>query len=603
VTSDAGRATGVIVERDVWIPMRDGVRLQADVWRPAAGGAYPILLQRTPYNRADSFAVVYNAGIEPLRAVSEGFVVVIQDTRGRFGSEGVFVPFVTEADDGYDTIEWLAAQPYSNGRVGMYGASYYAATQLLAATSNPPALRAIAPQQTASDYHDDWVYRGGAMQLGFAMYWVLGLAGAAAQRRHAAGEDVDALVDALQELGNDPWSAFRARPLNGLDALTALLPAWNDWLTHPQRDEFWRAISISERFDTIDVPAMHMGGWFDLFLPGTLANYAGLNSRADAAEQRLIIGPWAHAVAHDALGEVEYGGAASLAALDLTRIHLDWFSGFLKPGATPDVSSPVRVFVMGANEWRNETAWPPERARAERLYLGTALQADGDAVGTLRVEPQTDDLSPASFSFDPADPVPTVGGATLLPGMYVGLHAGQRDQRAVEERADVLSYTTAPLADDLEICGPVAVSLWAATDVLDTDWTAKLVDVYPDGRALNICDGIIRARYARGTDHEVLVTPGVPTEFRIDLGATAIVIPAGHRLRLDVSSSNFPRFDANPNHGGDIASATGDDLVVAHQQVFHGATHPSYLELSVIADDRPVPTTKSGVPRVPHREG
>jgi putative CocE/NonD family hydrolase len=187
--------------------------------------------------------------------------------------------------------------------------------------------------------------------------------------------------------------------------------------------------------------------------------------------------------------------------------------------------------------------------------------------------------------------------------MYVGLHAGQRDQRAVEERADVLSYTTAPLADDLEICGPVAVSLWAATDALDTDWTAKLVDVYPDGRALNICDGIIRARYARGTDHEELVTPGVPTEFRIDLGATAIVIAAGHRLRLDVSSSNFPRFDANPNHGGDIASATGDDLVVAHQQVFHGAAHPSYLELSVIADDQSVPPTKSGVPRVPHREG
>jgi putative CocE/NonD family hydrolase len=603
VTSDAGRTNGVIVERDVWIPMRDGVRLQADVWRPAAEGAYPILLQRTPYNRADSFAVVYNAGIEPLRAVSEGFVVVIQDTRGRFGSEGVFVPFVTEADDGYDTIEWLAAQPYSNGRVGMYGASYYAATQLLAATSNPPALRAIAPQQTASDYHDDWVYRGGAMQLGFALYWALGLAGAAAQRRHEAGEDVDALVDAIQELGNDPWSAFRARPLNGLDVLIALLPAWNDWLTHPRRDEFWRAISIAERFDTIDVPALHMGGWFDLFLPGTLANHAGLHSRADAAEQRLIIGPWAHAVAHDALGEVEYGGAASLAALDLTRIHLDWFSGFLKPGATPNVSPPVRVFVMGANEWRNETAWPPERARTQRLYLGTGTQADGDAVGTLGVAPQTDDLSPSSFSFDPADPVPTVGGATLLPGMYVGLHAGQRDQRAVEERADVLCYTTAPLADDLEICGPVAVALWAATDALDTDWTAKLVDVYPDGHSLNICDGIIRARYARGTDHEELATPGVPTEFRIDLGATAIVIPAGHRLRLDVSSSNFPRFDANPNHGGDIASATSDDIVVAHQQVFHGATHPSYLELSVMADDQPVPPTKSGVPRVPHREG
>jgi putative CocE/NonD family hydrolase len=585
VTANAGHS-GVIVDRDVWIPMRDGVRLQADVWRPAEEGAYPILLQRTPYNRADSFAVVYNAGIEPLRAVNEGFVVVIQDTRGRFGSEGTFVPFFTEADDGFDTIEWLAAQPYSNGRVGMYGASYYAATQLLAATKNPPALRAIAPQQTASDYHDNWIYQGGAMQLGFALYWALGLAGAEVQRRRATGENVDALAAALQPFSDDPWSAFLTRPLRGLDALSELVPAWDDWLAHPRKDEYWSAISISEHFATIDLPALHMGGWFDLLLPGTLANYRGLSSRPDAAEQRLIIGPWAHAVAYDALGEVDYGGAASAAALDLTRIQLDWFSGFLKPDAAPTAVAPVRVFMMGANEWRDETAWPPARARARRLYLGTSSAKDDDFVGTLGVEPAAGDLAPAVFSFDPADPVPTVGGATLLPGMYVGLHAGQRDQRAVEARADVPSYTTVPLADDLEICGPVSVTLWATTDALDTDWTAKLVDVYPDGRALNICDGIIRARYAHGTEREELLAPGVPTEFRIDLGATAITIFAGHSLRLEVSSSNFPRFDVNPNHGGDIASATDADLVVARQHVFHGAAHPSYLELSVVAVDQ-----------------
>jgi putative CocE/NonD family hydrolase len=600
--TDHGTIDGVIIERDVWIVMRDGIRLQADVWRPAASGRYPILLQRTPYNRADSFAVIVNAGIEPLRAVSEGFVVVIQDTRGRFGSEGAFVPFRTEADDGVDTIEWLAARPYSNGRVGMYGASYYAATQLLAAVRNPPALLAIAPQITASDYHDDWIYRGGALQLGFTLYWALGLAAAEAERRRGAGEDVDVVMAQLQKLTDDPWGAFRARPLNGLDALGTLLPDWNDWLAHPDRDEFWRSISIADQFATLDVPALHIGGWFDVFLHGTLANYRGLAGRKDAAEQRLIVGPWAHAVAYDALGEVDYGPASSIAALDLTRVQLDWFAGFLKPDATPSASAPVRVFVMGDNQWRDEDAWPPTRARTERFYLGTGVAEDSPFAGVLARDCPREDQPAASFTFDPADPVPTTGGATFLPGVYVGLHAGQRDQRAIEQRDDVLSYTTNPFDEDVEICGPVAVSLWAATSAADTDWTAKLVDVFPDGRALNICDGIIRARYANGTEAEDFVAAGSVREFRIDLGATAIVIGRGHAIRLEISSSNFPRFDVNPGNGGPVASATVADLVVANQQVFHGGAHPSHLELSVVAVNLPRPTAKSGAQHVTHRQ-
>jgi putative CocE/NonD family hydrolase len=599
-TSASTADDGVIVERNVSIPMRDGTKLEADVWRPAVPGRYPILLQRTPYNRADSFAVIVNAGIEPLRAVSDGFVVVIQDTRGRFGSEGTFDPFSNEADDGYDTIEWLAARPYSNGRIGMYGASYYGATQLLAATRNPPALSAIAPQITASDYHDDWTYQGGALQLGFAMNWAIGLAAGAVERRRAAGEDVDAHAARLQELIDDPWSAFRTRPLTSLDSLSALLPAWSAWLEHPMRDDFWRSISISENFATIDLPALHVGGWFDLFLHGTLANYAGLRARTNPAKQRLIIGPWAHAVAYDALGEVDYGSAAAAAALDMTRIQLDWFSEFLKLDAVPRATSPVRIFVMGDNEWRDESEWPPERAHTERFYLGVAGDSSN---GELTTNPPADELPPSTFVFDPANPVPTVGGATLLPGTYVGLHAGQRDQREIEKRADVLTYTTAAFPGDFEICGPASVLLWAATSARDTDWTAKLVDVAPDGRALNICDGIIRARYAKGTDREVLVPPGEVTEFRIDLGATAIVILAGHQLRLEISSSNFPRFDVNPNHGGNIASATASDLTVATQHVFHGGAYPSYLELSLVAVKEPRPIVKAGVSNVTHREG
>lgn len=581
----------VIVERDVWIPMRDGVLLQADIWRPATEGRYPVLLQRTPYNRADSFGVIVNAAIEPLRAVADGFVVVIQDTRGRFGSQGQFEPFMREAADGYDTIQWLAGQPYSNGKVGMYGASYYAATQLLAATLRPPALKAIVPQVTGSDYHDTWVYQGGALQLGFTLYWALGLAAAELARRQAAGESLEAEAGQLQILLADPWSAFKSRPLAEIGALTTLLPAWNQWLEHSSHDEYWQAISIAERYASLDVPALHIGGWFDLFLRGTIANYQGM-SKTDAP-QRLIVGPWAHAVTYDALGEVEYGGAAAAAALDMTGLHLNWFSSFLKEEPAQPSGSPVKVFVMGDNTWRDEDAWPPARSRFERFFLSAGSGAGG-AAGQLRREAPDGDEESSSYAFDPAEPVPTVGGATFLPGAYIGLHAGQRDQRAVEQRPDVLTFTSEALSADLELCGPVTVTLYAATSAADTDWTAKLVDVHPGGRALNICDGIIRARYRHGVDHEELATPGEPHEFQIDLGHTSIVLFAGHALRLEISSSNFPRFDVNPGHGGVNAQSTADDYVIAHQRVFYDQERPSYVEICTVPRPKPLQPRETG---------
>lgn len=573
----------VIVERDMWVPMRDGVRLQADVWRPARAGRFPALLQRTPYNRADSFAVVVSAGIEPLRAVAAGYVVVIQDTRGRFGSEGDFTPFFDDGDDGVDTIEWLAAQPYCNGDVGMYGASYYAATQLLAAVRQPPALKAIAPQATASDYHDTWTYYGGALELGFSLYWALGLAAAEAARRTTAGQDVTELSAEIDRLLRDPRQAYSARPLVDIAPLKSLLPAWDHWLTHPDRDEYWRPISIADRYDRIKVPALHIAGWFDLFLRGTVANYRGMSAAVGDADtrQHLIIGPWAHAVPHDALGEVYFAADAAAAALDMTAVQLDWFSTFLKADAPArSAEAPVKVFVMGSNRWRAEATWPPQRAVTTRLYLVPA--PDGAAPGSLQRELPGDDERAAEFVFDPADPVPTAGGATFLPGAYVGLHAGPRDQRTVEARPDVLSYTTAPLEHDLEIGGAVNVVLHARTSATDTDWTAKLVEVHPDGRALSICDGIVRARYRHGTSHAEPVIPGECHEYRIDLGYTSIVIPAGHAVRVEISSSNYPRFDVNPNHGGAIATAIQGDFVKAHQTIQHAASTPSYLELQVL---------------------
>ena len=566
--------TDVIVERDVPIPMRDGVAMQADVWRPDDDLRHPVLLQRTPYNRADSFAVIVNAGIEPLRAVGEGFVVVISDTRGRFGSQGQFDPFTTEAADGYDTVQWLAGQPYSNGRVGMYGASYYAATQLLAATARPPALKALAPQVTASDFHDNWIYYGGALQLGFALYWALGLAAAELARRQAAGESLESQAEELAGLLADPASAFRTRPLSEIGVLNTLLPAWRDWLAHPTRDEFWQRISVRDQHADLDLPALHVGGWFDIFLRGTLSNFAGMN--ATGAAQRLIIGPWAHAVCYDALGEVDYGGGAAAAALDMTRVQLDWFAGQLGDQPRAAAAAPVTLFVMGDNVWRSEDAFPPARSRVQNFYLCTGP----DGVGRLDSDPPPRDAGCSRFVYDPADPVPTVGGATFLPGAYVGFNAGQRDQRVIEQRPDVLTFTGPPLEEAIELCGPVSVVLQAATDAEDTDWTAKLVDVYPDGRALNVCDGIMRARYRYGGDKEQLISPGTLNEFTIDLGATCLVIPAGHAMRVEVSSSNFPRFDAHPNTAGPIAEAQRGQP--AHQQVWHCAQHPSVLRVTTV---------------------
>lgn len=566
--------TYVIVERDVPIPMRDGVSMQADVWRPDDDLRHPVLLQRTPYNRADSFAVIVNAGIEPLRAVAEGFVVVISDTRGRFGSQGRFDPFRTEAADGYDTVQWLAAQPYSNGRVGMYGASYYAATQLLAAIARPPALKALAPQVTASDFHDNWIYYGGALQLGFALYWALGLASAELARRQAAGEPLESQAEELAGLLADPASAFRTRPLSEIGVLNTLLPAWRDWLAHPTRDEFWQQVSVRDQHAELDLPALHVGGWFDIFLRGTLSNAAGMG--ATGAAQRLIIGPWAHAVSYDALGEVDYGTGAAAAALDLTRVQLDWFAGQLGDQPRTPAAAPVTLFVMGDNVWRSEDAFPPARSRVQHWYLDMGP----DGAGRLDSEPPRLEAGCSRFVYDPADPVPTVGGATFLPGAYVGFNAGQRDQRLIGQRPDVLTFTGPPLDNAIELCGPVSVVLHAATDAEDTDWTAKLVDVYPDGRALSVCDGIVRARYRSGGDKEELIPPGVVTEFTIDLGATCLVIPAGHALRVEVSSSNFPRFDAHPNAAGPIAEARRGKP--AQQQVWHCAQHPSALLVTTV---------------------
>ena len=561
----AGGRFSALIERDVPVPMRDGIVLRADVWRPAEDGRYPILLQRLPYDKSATEVTSVHSGLDPLRATEEGFVVVIQDTRGRFASEGAFDPFRCEAADGVDTIAWAAALPYGNGSVGMFGGSYFGATQLLAACEAPPALKAIAPAITASDYYEGWTYHGGVLQLGFVLWWTL-FALAPNEILRAPAAEQERLQAIWERLMEDPWQTLARLPLHDLDGLEQLLPWYLDWLEHECRDEWWEEVAPNERYDTIGVPALHIGGWHDIFVAGTVENFVRLRQEAATAEaragQQLVVGAWSHANYSDTVGSVYSGHRAPWGALDSTAMQLTFFGQHLRGDPAPQTPR-VRVFLMGANQWLEEDDWPLAGIREERWHLH-----DGGLLD--RADPRPDE-PPDEFVYDPADPVPTLGGATLLPGFERGYRTGPHDQRDVETRPDVLVYTSAPLDSHLDVIGPVKATLHVSSTAPATDFTAKLVDVQPDGRALLVCDGITTVALPDDREATVIVA----------LGPTANRFQRGHRLRLELSSSNFPRFARNPNSGVPRARATAADLRPARQTVFHDAARPSHLLVPV----------------------
>jgi hypothetical protein len=562
--------------------MSDGTVLRADVWLPSDGGSFPTLLQRTAYDKSNSFNSIVLPGLEPLRAVADGFAVVIQDTRGRFASDGSHRTFADDTEDGTRTVEWITRQPFCDGRVCSYGLSHNGLTQFLLASRRPGGLRAIAPAQATADCHDVWTYQGGAFQLGFCLLWATRfLAPGELGRRAADGRDVRELATAFAAFARDPWAAYRRTPLVDVGPLAELCPEYVEWVRHPERDDFCNAFGLPPERPNLDVPALQIGGWYDLFLPGTLAAFESLAETASASDQRLVVGPWGHGAFGGAVGELDFGPTASLAALDPTGLHLEFFKAILAGERPPE--PPVRLFVMGPNIWRDEYEWPLARARERRLYLGSggrANSAEGD--GRLEWEPPRASQPPDAYVYDPRTPVPTCGGATFLPGLASGTDVGPRDQSAVERRNDVLVYTSSVLAEDWEVTGYVTVSLFAMTTAPDTDWTAKLVDVDPDGRLLSVCDGIVRARYHRRGLPASPVPAGAVERYDIDLGATSTVLRARHRIRLQISSSNFPRFDRNPNTGGVIALTSLENFEPARQSVFHDAEHPSFLALPVV---------------------
>jgi uncharacterized protein len=575
--AQAPAPAAVVVEKNVAAPMRDGVVLRADVYRPAGEGRRPALLQRTPYSKNPEEPRSYFH-----RLAEAGFVVVVQDTRGRYMSDGVAVPH-DEGADGYDTVEWVARLPYVDGRVGMFGGSYSATTQLLAAPMRPPHLVALFPSASyASRY--DMVFQGGAFYLGDGLGWNLG------QAKDARRRALEPTADRDREIGLTPDERKRLNaewywqlPLASMEALQLrrYSPGYFDLLAHPSYDRFWETFDVAAKHPQFEVPAYHLTGWYDSLLNGTLANFSGLRARAGneraRRNQRLIVGPWTHARPGPntrTIGDVDFGPAAGFDSEALViRWFRHWMSGEPEADAPDWDGAPVRIFVMGDNVWRDEQEWPLTRAIATPYYLSASGRANSRAGGgeLQRVAPPASS-EPDQYTYDPAKPVPTgtFGAYSRAPG----------DRREVQERPDVLVYTSEPLTQPLEVTGPVRLVIWAASSARDTDFTASLSDVHPDGTARALTDGILRARYRDSRTTPTLMTPGQPYELTIEVGATSNVFLPGHRLRLEVSSSNFPRYDRNPNTGGRFGlDATA---VVARQTVFHDAAHPSRLVLPVV---------------------
>ena len=570
-------------ESNTPLMLRDGTITYVDVFRPDASGKFPALLQRTPYDKS---AAMSTGSFDPLRTALEGYAVVIQDVRGRYTSDGEFYTFVNEIDDGHDSVEWVASQPWCTGKVGMFGGSYVGATQWLAAKSKPPSLTAIAPVVTASDYHEGWAWQGGAFELGFNFSWTMGSLTAAnwanlKRRLLLPDEQLDRLIDSKDNL----TQGFQHMPMQDLPDLKGnLAPYYYDWLAHPEYDDYWKRVSIEESHAEITIPAFNVGGWYDIFLGGTIRNFTRMQEMGATEEarrgQRLSIGPWVHGSlpAHTA-GAYNFGTRAAAIAQDLHGATLRFYDHWLK-GEDNGVADeqPVKIFVMGENVWRTEDEWPLSRAKETKYYLhskGKANTLYGD--GTLSTDSPGGE-TPDVYLYNPIDPVPTRGGGLCCDPSFMS--NGAFDHSGIETRPDILVYSTPPMEQDTEVTGPVTLTLYASSSAKDTDFTAKLLDVEPGGSAQNLTDGIIRARYRTPRSGASLIEPGQVYEYKIDLWATSNLFKKGHRIRLEVSSSNFPRFDRNTNTGGTIGADS--DFVSALQTVFHTLEYPSHATLPIV---------------------
>jgi putative CocE/NonD family hydrolase len=550
--------TEVRLLHDQRVPTRDGLTLSADVYLPLSGGALPAIVQWTPYESTRERFIAWGVWF-----ARRGYAAVVVDVRGRYESEGEFYAWTKDGVDAHDTLTWVAAQQWSNGRTGTWGRSYGGLVQWQLAHLGHPNLQCIAPQVIHDDYFWDGYFTGGAFQLaltlGAAALWSSSLA-------LITGPSARDIVL------ND--RVFRHLPLIDLDeyVIGRRVDYWRDWWEHQTNDEWWH--QFHHRPEQVDVPIFQQGGWFDPYSGSHLRSFAKIGERVP---NRVLMGPWSHEEEVETFrGDVDFGPQS----VTVIREHeLAFYDRYLRDeDGEWDARPPLELFVMGANEWRGEREWPLARTELTPWFLRRG--------GVLSPEEPRADEPGDRYAYDPEDPAPTIGGVssvlTMMQGAETPIRPGPRDQRPLEARADVLSYTSEAVERDLEVVGPLEMVLYAASSAKDTDWIVRLSDVYPDGRAIFMTEGIIRARYRGGVDGDSvdLLEPGEVAEYRIRCYPTANVFARGHRLRLDVTSSSFPRFSRNLNTGEDVG--TGTRMQVAQQTVLHTDRYPSHVVLPVI---------------------
>jgi putative CocE/NonD family hydrolase len=598
----------ILSGKDVMIPTRDGgPKLATDIYRPARNGGaiaerMPVLLQRTPYNKEGAGLVA-----QAKYFAQHGYVVALQDIRGRYKSEGSFGKYdESSANDGFDTIEWLAKLPYGDGQVGMWGTSYAAHTQADASKVHPPHLKTML--LNFGGLSNGWnvkIRNHGAFELGQQLGWAF----------DEAGADDPLVKAALAAEPVEKW--FAAMPLRkGLNPLSAS-PEFESYLleemTHSDYDEYWKSLgnNWSQYYnETSDVPMLHVGGWYDSYTASTFENFVGL-AKVKKSPERLLVGPWIHGGnASSSAGDVEFGAEAAITNF-ANEFHLQWFDHYLK-GKTTKVREwpPIRLFVMGTGDghkdakgklfhggyWRDANQWPLPDATPVNYYF----QADG----SLTTIAPAANVQPTVYRYDPQNPVPTIGGAfsgalkrgpfdqrerefkSLRGGSENGFYGSKPPYLPLKSRADIVVFQTEPLKEDVEVIGPIVVNLFASSTAVDTDFTAKLLDVYPpskdfpNGFDMNLTDGIIRARYRNSPEKQELMKPGEVYKFVIEPFPTANVFKKGHRIRIDISSSNFPRFDVNPNTGEPLGQ--NRRTLVADNSIYHDRNSQSHVVLPLV---------------------
>jgi putative CocE/NonD family hydrolase len=529
--------------------MRDGIALATDIYLPSGKGQFPTLLVRDIYTNGSPA----NRQKYAKFATTHGYAFVFQSTRGRYDSDGQWYPYFQEIGDGDDTISWIAKQDWSDGKVGMFGTSYLASVQWLAALGGNPALKAIAPAMSPGDYYRDVAYPGGAFSLLSRARWGIGLVGG----RTTAGFPVD-WVGGIDHLPIDTLA----------ESVGFNVRHFQDWLDHPTYDAYWKPLNLEARANEMSVPALNIGGWYDVFLRSTIGSYKTMTEQAASQVardgQQLVIGPWPHGWnVSQTVGDVDFGPDAMIAVEPLL---LEWFDHYLKDGPEPS-SAPIRIFVMGENVWRDEQEWPLARTEYKKYYLHN----DGELSSTA----PTADESSLKYKYDPQDPVPTLGGNIMEASLR-----GPYDQAPLDGRKDVLRFVTEAVTQATEITGPISAELFAETNVTDTDFMAKLIVVKPDGTAINLVDGVIRARFREGFEEEKLIEPGVVYKYTIDMWATSYMLSPGDKLRVDITSSNFPRLARNLNTGAEFARTS--KMKVAKQTIQMNKLQASHIVLPFI---------------------